>query len=126
MNILEELEGRGLIADCTDRNELNKRAGSSRITLYCGFDPSAESLHVGNLVPLLALRRFQLAGHHPIAVAGGATGSVGDPSGKAAERQLLANEVLERNIASVKAQLRRLLDFDAKTNPARQIGRAHV
>ena len=121
MNILEELEGRGLIADCTDRNELNKRAGSSRITLYCGFDPSAESLHVGNLVPLLALRRFQLAGHYPIAVAGGATGSVGDPSGKAAERQLLANEVLERNIASVKEQLTRLLDFDTKTNPARLV-----
>jgi len=121
MNILEELEGRGLIADCTDRNELNKKAGSAHLALYCGFDPSAESLHVGNLVPLLALRRFQLAGHHPIAVAGGATGSVGDPSGKAAERQLLANEVLERNIASVKEQLTRLLDFDTKTNPARLV-----
>ncbi len=124
MNILEELEWRGLIADCTDRNELNKRAGSSRITLYCGFDPSAESLHVGNLVPLLALRRFQLAGHHPIAVAGGATGSVGDPSGKAAERQLLASEVLERNIASVKEQLTRLLDFDTQKNPARLVDNA--
>ena len=124
MNILEELEGRGLIADCTDRNELNKRAGSSRITLYCGFDPSAESLHVGNLVPLLALRRFQLAGHHPIAVAGGATGSVGDPSGKAAERQLLASEVLEHNIASVKEQLTRLLDFDTQKNPARLVDNA--
>jgi len=124
MNILEELEWRGLIADCTDRNELNKRAGSSRITLYCGFDPSAESLHVGNLVPLLALRRFQLAGHHPIAVAGGATGSVGDPSGKAAERQLLASEVLEHNIASVKEQLTRLLDFDTQKNPARLVDNA--
>ena len=124
MNILEELEGRGLIADCTDRNELNKRAGSSHLALYCGFDPSAESLHVGNLVPLLALRRFQLAGHHPIAVAGGATGSVGDPSGKAAERQLLANEVLERNIASVKEQLTRLLDFVTKKNPAQLVDNA--
>src|SRR5213082_484768 len=102
MNILEELEWRGLIADCTDRNELNKRAGSSRITLYCGFDPSAESLHVGNLVPLLALRRFQLAGHHPIAVAGGATGSVGDPSGKESERQLLDKETLDANIRAIK------------------------
>src|SRR5947207_1281160 len=124
MNILEELEWRGLIADCTDRNELNKRAGSSRITLYCGFDPSAESLHVGNLVPLLALRRFQLAGHHPIAVAGGATGSVGDPSGKAAERQLLTRDTIATNIASVKDQLRRLLDFDAKGNPARLVDNA--
>src|SRR5437667_5864626 len=121
MNILEELEGRGLIADCTDRNELNKKAGSAHLALYCGFDPSAESLHVGNLVPLLALRRFQLSGHYPIAVAGGATGSVGDPSGKTAERQLLTDEVLERNIASVKEQLTRLLDFDTKTNPARLV-----
>src|SRR5256885_6705760 len=121
MNILEGLVWRGLIADCTDRNEVNKRAGSSPLALYCGFDPSAESLHVGNLVPLLALRRFQLAGHHPIAVAGGATGSVGDPSGKAAERQLLANEVLERNIASVKEQLTRLLDFDTKKKLARLV-----
>src|SRR5437879_9352802 len=101
-----------------------KRLETGPITLYGGFDPSAESLHVGNLVPLLALRRFQLAGHHPIAVAGGATGSVGDPSGKAAERQLLANEVLERNIASVKEQLTRLLDFDTKTNPARLVDNA--
>ncbi|PYJ86488.1 MAG: tyrosine--tRNA ligase [Verrucomicrobia bacterium] len=124
MNILEELEGRGLIADCTDRNELNKKAGSAHITLYCGFDPSAESLHVGNLVPLLALRRFQLAGHHPIAVAGGATGSVGDPSGKTDERQLLTDEVLERNIASLKEQLTRLLDFDTKKNPARLVDNA--
>ena len=124
MNILEELEERGLIADCTDRNELNKKAGSAHLALYCGFDPSAESLHVGNLVPLLALRRFQLAGHHPIAVAGGATGSVGDPSGKAAERQLLASEVLEHNIASVKEQLTRLLDFDTQKNPARLVDNA--
>src|SRR5207302_1531994 len=124
MNILEELEGRGLIADCTDRNELNKKAGSSHITLYCGFDPSAESLHAGNLVPLLALRRFQVAGHHPIAVAGGATGSVGDPSGKTDERQLLTDEVLERNIASLKEQLTRLLDFDTKKNPARLVDNA--
>src|SRR6184192_4107734 len=124
MNILEELEGRGLIADCTDRNELNKRAGSSRITLYCGFDPSAESLHVGNLVPLLALRRFQLSGHHPIALAGGATGLVGDPSGKSAERNLLTPEVLRANIAKVHEQLCALLDFDAKKNPARLVDNA--
>src|SRR5216117_752759 len=120
MNILEELEWRGLIADCTDRAEFKKKT-MSPLTLYCGFDPTAESLHVGNLVPLLGLRRFQLLGHYPIAVAGGATGSVGDPSGKTAERQLLASEVLERNIASVKEQLTRLLDFDTKKNPARLV-----
>ena len=123
MNILEELEWRGLIADCTDRTELEKRA-TTPLTLYAGFDPTADSLHVGNLVPLLGLRRFQLRGHHPIAVAGGATGSIGDPSGKTAERQLLTKETIAKNIATVKEQLRRLLDFDTKTNHARLVDNA--
>ncbi|MSU28537.1 MAG: tyrosine--tRNA ligase [Pedosphaera sp.] len=124
MNILDELNWRGLIADCTDTAELTKRLAASPITLYCGFDPTADSLHVGNLVPLLALRRFQLLGHHPIAVAGGATGSIGDPSGKSQERQLLTKETLAANIACVKGQLARLLDFDTKTNPARLVDNA--
>ncbi len=123
MNILEELEWRHLIADCTDRTEFEKRTRSP-LTLYCGFDPTADSLHVGNLVPSLGLRRFQLLGHHPIAVAGGATGSIGDPSGKTAERQLLTKETIGANIANVKEQLRRLLDFDTKTNPARLVDNA--
>jgi len=123
VSILEELKWRGLLADCTDAPELGKKV-STPITLYCGFDPTADSLHVGNLVPLLALRRFQMLGHHPIAVAGGATGSIGDPSGKTQERQLLTKEVLERNIASVKEQLKRLLDFETKTNPARLVDNA--
>src|SRR5213595_3125449 len=123
MNLLEELEWRGLIADCTDRTELEKKANSP-LTLYCGFDPTTDSLHAGNLVPLLGLRRFQLLGHHPIAVAGGATGSIGDPSGKTAERQLLTKETIATNIASVKEQLRRLLDFDTKSNPARLVDNA--
>jgi tyrosyl-tRNA synthetase len=123
VSILEELKWRGLIADCTDVPELEKKV-STPLTLYCGFDPTADSLHVGNLVPLLALRRFQVLGHHPIAVAGGATGSIGDPSGKTQERQLLTQEVLERNIASVKEQLKRLLDFETKTNPARLVDNA--
>ena len=118
MNIYDELQWRGLVADCTDVPELTKRLATGPITLYCGFDPTADSLHVGNLVPLLALRRFQLLGHRPIALAGGATGSIGDPSGKTAERQLLTNERLSANIARVKEQLRRLLDFDTPTNPA--------
>ena len=124
MNILDELNWRGLIADCTDTAELTKRLAASPITLYCGFDPTADSLHVGNLVPLLALRRFQNLGHHPIAVAGGATGSIGDPSGKSQERQLLTKETLAANIASVKSQLARLLDFDTKTHPARLVDNA--
>lgn len=118
MNIYEELTWRGLIADCTDTEALGKLLESKSVTLYCGFDPTADSLHVGNLVPLLALRRFQNAGHRPIAVAGGATGMIGDPSGKAAERQLLTREILRDNITAVKDQLARLLDFKAKDNAA--------
>jgi tyrosyl-tRNA synthetase len=117
VSILEELQWRGLIADCTDTAELTKKL-SAPIALYCGFDPTADSLHVGNLVPLLALRRFQLLGHYPIAVAGGATGSIGDPSGKSAERQLLTQEILDHNIASVKVQLAKLLEFDAVKTPS--------
>jgi tyrosyl-tRNA synthetase len=123
VSIFEELKWRGLVADCTDAAELEKKIASP-VTLYCGFDPTADSLHVGNLVPLLALRRFQLLGHNPIAVAGGATGSIGDPSGKTAERQLLTKEILDGNIASVKVQLAKLLDFEAKQNPARLVDNA--
>ncbi len=110
MDIIAELQWRGLLADCTDLDALSKRLATPT-TLYCGFDPTSDSLHVGNLVPLLALRRFQLAGHHPIAVAGGATGCIGDPSGKTDERQLLTRELLDHNIASIKHQLASLLDF---------------
>jgi len=124
MNILEDLQWRGLLADCTDKLELAKRLSPGPITLYCGFDPTADSLHVGNLVPLLVLRRFQLHGHVPIALAGGATGSIGDPSGRTQERQLLTPEVLGANIAKVKEQLRRLLDFEAAVNPARLLDNA--
>lgn len=123
MSILDELKWRGLVADCTDAEELGKKIVAP-VTLYCGFDPTADSLHVGNLVPLLALRRFQMLGHHPIAVAGGATGSIGDPSGKTAERQLLTADILDRNIASVKLQLAKLLDFETKQNPARLLDNA--
>jgi tyrosyl-tRNA synthetase len=124
MNIYDELQWRGLVADCTDVPELTKRLATAPLALYCGFDPTADSLHAGNLVPLLALRRFQLAGHQPIAVAGGATGLIGDPSGKTAERQLLTREALQHNIARLKGQLARLLDFDAPANPARLVDNA--
>jgi tyrosyl-tRNA synthetase len=124
MDIIAELQWRGLLADCTDLEALSKRLASGPTTLYCGFDPTADSLHVGNLVPLLALRRFQLAGHHPIALAGGATGCIGDPSGKTDERQLLTRELLDHNIGSIKKQLTSLLDFETKTNPARLMDNA--
>jgi tyrosyl-tRNA synthetase len=124
MSIFDELEWRGLIADCTDAVELQKRLAAGPMVLYAGFDPTADSLHAGSLVPLLALRRFQLLGHHPIAVAGGATGLVGDPSGRATERQLLTRDILDHNIACVKEQMRRLLDFDCEANPARLLDNA--
>src|SRR5437016_2044479 len=114
-DIYEELQWRGLLNDATEPAQLQARLAANPITLYAGFDPTADSLHVGNLVPLLGLRRFQLAGHIPIALAGGATGLIGDPSGKATERTLLTREGLEANIAGVKEQLSRLLDFENST-----------
>src|SRR6187397_84341 len=123
-DILQELDWRGLYADCTDREALAARMAQGPITLYAGFDPTADSLHVGNLVPLLALRRFQLAGHHPIALAGGATGMVGDPSGRSSERNLQTPEQVAHNIAAIKEQLSRFLDFNAPTNPARLVDNA--
>ena len=121
MTILDELEWRGLYADSTDREALAKRLAEGPTALYCGFDPTADSLHVGNLVPLFALRRFQLHGHIPIALAGGATGMVGDPSGKSDERNLQTSEQVAHNIAAVKLQLQRFLDFSAPANPARLV-----
>jgi tyrosyl-tRNA synthetase len=123
-SVYEDLRWRGLLNDATESDQLQARLAAGSITLYCGFDPTADSLHVGNLVPLLGLRRFQLAGHKPIALAGGATGLIGDPSGKAAERQLLTREGLDANIAGVKEQLRRLLDFGAAANAARLLDNA--
>jgi tyrosyl-tRNA synthetase len=124
MNIFEELQWRGLLADCTDTEQLTQRLSAKPITLYCGFDPTADSLHVGHLVPLLGLSRFQKAGHHPIALAGGATGSIGDPSGKTQERQLLTKDQIAANVAAVRPQLARLLDFESKTHPARLVDNA--
>jgi tyrosyl-tRNA synthetase len=124
MSIVAELDSRGLIADCTDRAELAKRTASGPITLYCGFDPTADSLHVGHLMGQVMLRRFQLAGHHPLPLAGGATGQIGDPSGKTSERQLLTREQIEHNVGCIKAQLSRILDFENRTNPARLVDNA--
>ena len=124
MGIIEELKWRELISDCTNIDELQSRLNEGPITLYCGFDPTADSLHVGSLVPLLALRRFQDFGHHPIVVAGGATGSIGDPSGKAAERKLLTFEQLKANIDGVKKQLGSFMAFEGIGNIARLVDNA--
>ena len=133
MDIFEDLKWRGLLSDYTrfaDSDNADKAPqlpdllNNKQVTLYCGFDPTADSLHVGSLVPLIGLRRFQLAGHHPIAVAGGATGSIGDPSGKTQERQLLTGDQIAANVEAIKPQLARLLDFDTPSNPARLVDNA--
>ena len=117
MNLIEDLRWRGLVAQSTDEAALLESL-KKPITLYIGFDPTAPSLHVGNLVVLLVLRRFQLAGHNPIALVGGATGLVGDPSGRNDERTLNSSEVVEEWVSRIRKQVSAFLDFDAKTNPA--------
>lgn len=124
MTLLDDLRWRGLYADCTDLEALTARLARGPITLYCGFDPTGDSLHVGHLVPQLTLRRFQMAGHHPITLAGGATGMIGDPGGKSAERNLLSREQLAHNLSRIELQLRRLLDFESADNPARLVNNA--
>jgi len=114
---LDDLRWRGLIAQTTDEKEL-ATALEKPITLYIGFDPTAPSIHVGNLVVLLVLRRFQLAGHHPIALVGGATGLVGDPSGRNEERSLNSSEIVEQWVNRIKLQVSSVLDFKVASNPA--------
>src|SRR6201991_3472422 len=97
-DIISDLTWRGLIHQSTDEARLGGWLAEKSRTLYAGFDPTAESLHVGSLLPLLMLRRFQKAGHRPIALVGGATGMIGDPSGKSEERNLLSKEILQRNV----------------------------
>lgn len=109
-DIIAELEWRGLLHQTTDREELRKYLSQPRV-VYVGFDPTAESLHVGSLIPLMLLRRFQKAGHLPIALVGGATGMIGDPSGKSDERNLLSKETLAQNVAGMRRQMEQFLDF---------------
>jgi tyrosyl-tRNA synthetase len=110
-DILDELSWRGLLAQSTDPEALRAELARGPVSVYCGFDPTGASLHVGNLVPLLILRRFQLAGHRPIALAGGATGMIGDPSGRSSERVLQTLEVIADNVRRITGQLSRFLDF---------------
>jgi tyrosyl-tRNA synthetase len=117
MNLIEDLRWRGLLAQTTDEEALLE-ALKKPTTLYVGFDPTAPSLHAGNLVVLLVLRRFQLAGHNPIALVGGATGLVGDPSGKNEERTLNSTEIVEGWVNRFRKQISEYLDFDAPKNPA--------
>ena len=119
--IIDDLLARGLLQDHTDLDALRERLDRGPMALYVGFDPTADSLHVGNLVPLLLLRRFQLAGHLPIALAGGATGMVGDPGGRSEERNLLDGETLSRNTQAIKPQLSAFLDFEPGPCQARLV-----
>ena len=116
-DLLDDLKWRGLFSQSTDEVAL-REALKKPITLYIGFDPTAPSLHVGNLVVLLALRRFQLAGHNPIALVGGATGLIGDPSGKNEERSLNTTDVVAEWVCRIKSQVSKFLDFNAPKNPA--------
>ncbi len=118
VDVLADLEARGLIHQTTDRRALAQRLENGPVVVYCGFDPTAASLHVGNLLGLLTLRRLQLAGHRPIALAGGATGMVGDPAGRSLERNLLDDDALAANLEGIVPQLRQFLDFDAGPHAA--------
>ncbi|NUF09699.1 tyrosine--tRNA ligase [Snodgrassella sp. ESL0324] len=110
-SVVHDLQQRGLIAQTTDAQALDTLLNEKKITLYCGFDPTADSLHIGHLLPILVLRRFQLAGHTPIALVGGATGMIGDPSFKAQERSLNTLETVQNWVAKIRAQLQPFLSF---------------
>jgi tyrosyl-tRNA synthetase len=122
MNLYDEFEWRGMVHEATP--ELREILSKEKLTAYIGFDPSAASLHVGSLLPVMGLARLQRFGHTPIAIAGGGTGLIGDPSGKTKERQLLTHEQVEENLAGIKEQLSRFLNFDAANNAASIINNA--
>src|SRR5256714_1168 len=122
MNLFDEFEWRGMLYEATP--ELRDVLAKEKLTAYIGFDPSAPSLHVGSLLPIMGLARLQRFGHTPIAIAGGGTGLIGDPSGKTKERQLLTREQVEENLVGIKEQLSHFLDFEAKENPARIVNNA--
>ena len=123
-DILADLKWRGLIHQTTDEQHLSKWLADGSRVLYIGFDPTADSLHVGGLLQLLLLRRFQRMGHRPIALVGGATGMIGDPSGKSQERILLDQEQVERNVEGLRTQIARFLDFERPDNPAMLVNNA--
>lgn len=100
--LLEDLQWRGLLYQQTDAEGMEKLLNEESVSLYCGVDPTADSMHIGHIVPLLTLRRFQIAGHQPILLVGGATGMIGDPSGRSEERQLQTVEQVEKNVQGIK------------------------
>src|SRR5215218_6574733 len=121
-NLYDELQWRGLVYEATEG--LAELFAKERVTAYIGFDPTASSLHIGNLLHLVTLARLQRYGHSPIAIAGGGTGMIGDPSGKSQERRLLTPDQINQHLDSIKPQLAQLLDFDRPDNPARVVNNA--
>lgn len=121
-SIIEEFRWRNLIFDMTEGTD--ERLIKEKIAFYIGFDPTADSLHIGNLVPMMSMARLQRTGHTPIALAGGGTGMIGDPSGRSSERNLLTLDTIEENLVGIKAQLASVLDFEVKGNPAKLVNNA--
>ncbi|MGG0185542.1 tyrosine--tRNA ligase [Bacillus rhizoplanae] len=111
MNIIDELEWRDAINQQTDAEGLRKLVEEKKISLYCGVDPTGDSMHIGHLIPFMMMKRFQLAGHHPVILIGGATGTIGDPSGRQTERQLQTLEQVQHNVDALTAQMKKLFDF---------------
>lgn len=112
--LMEDLKWRGLLYQQTDEQGLEKLLNEEKISLYCGVDPTADSMHIGHIVPLLTLRRFQLHGHRPILLVGGATGMIGDPSGRSEERQLQTTEQIAKNVSGIKKQMEQIFDFNSE------------
>ena len=121
-NLFDELTWRELVYDATEG--LSELLSVQSVTVYAGFDPTASSLHVGHLLPLMGLARMQRFGHTPIAIVGGGTGMIGDPSGKSQERNLLSADQIEQNVAGIRVQLERFLDFSSASNAARIVNNA--
>lgn len=119
--LLEDLQWRGLLYQQTDAEGMEKLLNDEKVSLYVGVDPTADSMHIGHIVPLLTLRRFQQAGHRPILLVGGATGMVGDPSGRSEERQLQTIEQIAQNVEGIKVQLERIFDFNASSDNGAQL-----
>src|SRR5699024_3477831 len=111
--LIQDLKWRGLLYQVTNEENIEKLVENETVSLYCGTDPTADSLHIGHLVPFLVLKRFQQYGHRPVVLVGGGTGQVGDPSFKASERDLISQEDLDKNIAGIEAQLRRIFNFES-------------
>lgn len=118
--LIEDLKWRGLLYQQTDEEGMAKLLDEQKISLYCGVDPTADSMHIGHIVPLLTLRRFQMHGHQPILLVGGATGMIGDPSGRNEERQLQSTEQIDKNVDAIKVQMERIFDFNSE-NGARMV-----